>query len=100
MPRPRAIGDRLGMVIAPTAALLYPLTLISFNDAVTSFLAGGGSYLSILVAVNSMLLSFAVPAAALVMAQRLGSISNPSVAQKHTRQDAKQTEAAPTILVF
>ena len=39
MPRPRTIGERLGMVIAPAAALLYPLTLKSFNDAVTSWLS-------------------------------------------------------------
>jgi hypothetical protein len=100
LPRPRTLGDRFGLVIAPAAALFYPLTLKSFNDAVTSFLAGSGSYLSILAAVISLLLSFAVPAAALVMALRLGAISNPSVAQLRARRIALLSVAAPTILVF
>jgi hypothetical protein len=100
LPRSRVLGDRVGMVIAPAAALLYPLTLKSFNDAVTTFLAGSGSYLSILAAVISLLLSFAVPAAALIMAQRLGAIRNPSVAQLRARRIALLSVAAPTILVF
>ena len=100
MPRPRTIGDRMGMAIAPAAALLYPLTLKSFNDAVTSFLAGSGSYLPILGAVISLLLSFAVPAAAVVMALRLGAIENPTLAQLRARRVALLAVAAPTILVF
>jgi hypothetical protein len=100
MPRPRTIGDRLGMAIAPAAALLYPLTLKSFNDAVTSFLAGSGSYLPILGAIISLLLSFAVPAAAVVMALRLGAIEHPTLAQLRARRVALLAVAAPTILVF
>jgi hypothetical protein len=101
MPRQwRAIGDRLGMIIAPAAALLYPLTLKSFNDAVSSFLAGNGSYLPVIAAVISLMLSFAVPAIAIVTAQRLGAISNPSVAQLRAKRIALLSVAAPTILVF
>jgi hypothetical protein len=96
----RAIGDRLGLVIAPAAALVYPLTLKSFNDAVTSALAGNGAYLPILAAVTSLLLSFAVPAAAVVMAIRLGAIENPTVAQLRATRIAMLAVAAPTILVF
>ena len=100
MPQPRTIGDRLGMAIAPAAALLYPLILKSFNDAVTSFLPGSGSYFPILAAVITLLLSFAVPAAAGVMALRLGAIENPTLAQLRARRVAFLAVAAPTILVF
>ena len=100
LPRPRSIGNRLGMIIAPAAALVYPLTLKSFNDAVTSVEVGHSSYLSILAAVISLMLSFAVPAAALVMSQRLGAIENPTLAQLRARRIATLSVAAPTILVF
>jgi hypothetical protein len=96
----RAIGERLGMVIAPAAALIYPQTLKSFNDAVTSALSGSGSILPIIAAVTSLLLSFAVPTAAIVMAMRLGAIENPTVAQLRARRIAILAVAAPTILVF
>ncbi|WP_072824610.1 hypothetical protein [Bradyrhizobium erythrophlei] len=88
------------MIIAPAAALVYPLTLKSFNDAVTSVEVGHSSYLSILAAVISLMLSFAVPAAALVMSQRLGAIENPTLAQLRARRIATLSVAAPTILVF
>lgn len=100
LPQPRTIGGRLALVIAPAAALLYPLTLKSFNDAVTSYVTGNGSYLPILAAVISLLLSFAVPAAAVVMVLRLGSIENPTLAQLRARRIAMLAVAAPTILVF
>jgi hypothetical protein len=96
----RAIGDRLGMVIAPAAALIYPLTLKSFNDAVTSVEAGHGSYFPIVAAVISLLLAFAVPATALVIAMRLGAIQNPTIAQLRARRIAMLAVTAPTILVF
>jgi hypothetical protein len=100
MPRPRTIGDRLGLVIAPAAALLYPLTLKSFNDAITSVEAGSGTYLSELIAAFILLLSFAVPTLAVVMSLRLGAVENPTVIQLRARRIAMLSVAAPTILVF
>ena len=100
IPWRRAIGDRLGMVVAPAVALIYPLTLKLFNDAVVSVEASHGSYLLILLAAFILLLSFAVPATALVMALRLGAIESPTVAQLRARRIAMLAVAAPTILVF
>jgi hypothetical protein len=100
LPRPRALIDRLGLVIAPAAALLYPLTLKSFNEAVTSFLTVGGSYVSIVAAVLSLLLSLAVPATGIIIAIHLGAIETPTVAQLRARRIATLAVAAPTILVF
>lgn len=96
----RAICERLGLVVAPAAALIYPLTLKLFNAAVTSIEAGSGSYLSILLACFTLLLSFTVPALALVMAMRLGAIKTPTLAQMRARRIAMLAVAAPTILVF
>lgn len=98
----RGLRARIPMLIAPVAALLYPFTLKAFNASVTSITAAGsaGGALPWIAAAISLLLGFAVPTIALVMAMNFAEISAPSAAEVRAKRVALLAVAAPTIFTF
>ena len=100
MPSARALGAQPSGLIAPLAALSYPFILMGFNVSVTRITKSDVGVLPWLTATVSLLLAFAVPTVALVVAMHFGEIRQPTVAQLRAKRMALLSVAAPTMFTF
>jgi hypothetical protein len=78
------LKTRILMLAAPLAALIYPFTLKGFNASVTMITsagANGGALPWITAAAISLLIAFAVPTIALLMAMSFAKITAPTAAE-------------------
>ena len=90
------------MLVAPLAALIYPFTLKGFNASVTMITSAGanGGALPWITAAISLLIAFAVPTIALLMAMSFAEITAPTAAEVRAKRVALLAVAAPTIFTF
>ena len=96
------VRARLPLLAPLLAALFYPFLLKAFNASVTAIAtesANGGALLWV-TAAGALLLAFAVPALALLMAMSLAEIREPSLAQLLAKRLALLAVAAPTLFTF
>ena len=100
MPSARALGAQPSVLIAPLAALSYPFILMGFNVSVTRITKSDVGVLPWLTAAVSLLLAFAVPTVALLVAMHFGEIGQPTVAQLRAKRMALLAVAAPTLFTF
>ena len=92
------LRGRLGLVIPPLLALIYPFLLDGFH---TSAVAGmQGAVADWVVAALFLVAAFAVPIIALLGLMRLAALDAPSSAQGRARIAALLAVAAPTMFVF
>ena len=94
------LKTRILMLVAPLAALIYPFTLKGFNASVTMITsagANGGALPWITAAAISLLIAFAVPTIALLMAMSFAKITAPTAAEVRAKRVALLAVAAPTI---
>ena len=97
------LKTRILMLAAPLAALIYPFTLKGFNASVTMITsagANGGALPWITAAAISLLIAFAVPTIALLMAMSFAKITAPTAAEVRAKRVALLAVAAPTIFTF
>ena len=97
------LKTRILMLAAPLAALIYPFTLKGFNASVTMITtagANGGALPWITAAAISLLIAFAVPTIALLMAMSFAQITAPTAAEVRAKRVALLAVAAPTIFTF
>jgi hypothetical protein len=90
------------MLVAPLAALIYPFMLKGFNASVTMITSAGanGGALPWITAAISLLIAFAVPTIALLMAMSFAKITAPTAAEVRAKRVALLAVAAPTIFTF
>ena len=93
---------RVPMLLAPLAALIYPFSLQGFNASVTMITSAGanGGALPWIMAAISLLIAFAVPTIALLMAMSFAEIATPTAAELRAKRVALLAVAAPTIFTF
>jgi hypothetical protein len=96
------LKTRILMLVAPLAALIYPFTLRGFNASVTTITSAGGNggALPWITAAISLLIAFAVPTIALLMAMSFAKITAPTAAEVRAKRVALLAVAAPTIFTF
>jgi hypothetical protein len=95
-----SLRTRAANYLAPTAALIYPLTLSSFHASIDAPEAGSPRIAPIVAATASLAFSFGLVGLILVIATTLASVEKPSPLQLRARQVAFLSVAAPTIFVF
>ena len=92
------LGARLGLVVPPLLALIYPFLLDGFH---ASAVAGTqGDIAAWVVAALFLVAAFTVPIIALLGLMRLAALDVPSSAQGRARTAALLAVAAPTMFVF
>ncbi|HLI11236.1 MAG TPA: hypothetical protein VKY65_06510 [Alphaproteobacteria bacterium] len=93
---------RLPTLAPPLAALVYPFLLQGFNASATTIAksGGGAGTLPWIMAAVWLLLAFAVPAIALLVAMSLAELRAPSAAQLRAKRMALAAVAAPTLFTF
>jgi hypothetical protein len=94
------LRSRTILTAAPAAALVYPFVLKAFNEAITAANVANGASAAIFAAAFTMLLSFTLPLATLIIALRLAELETLTQAQLRAKQVAFFSVAAPTIFVF
>lgn len=100
--RPHSLMQRLPMVIAPVAALVYPFILKAFNASQMAINSPGrnGGTLPWVEAATFLLLAFAMPMVALLSAMNLAAIAAPTAAELRAKRVALLAVAAPTLFTF
>jgi hypothetical protein len=93
-------APRLPGVIAPLAAVIYPLALKGFNASVTRIGQGNGAAFSWSTAAVCLGLAFAMPLVAVLAAMSLSAIAVPTAAQLRAKRVALVAVAAPTLFTF
>jgi hypothetical protein len=93
---------RLAPLMPPIAALLYPFFLEAFHASIAPVIGGTNAEPILLsaIAVLFLLLAFAAPIGALLVAMALGEIVTPTAAQRRARAIALLAVAAPPLFVF
>ena len=100
VPSACALRVQLSLLIAPLAALSYPVILTGFNASVTTITKSDVGALPWLTAAVLLLLAFAVPTIALVAAMHFAEIRQPTLAQLRAKRMALLAVAAPTLFTF
>jgi hypothetical protein len=100
VPSATALRVQLSVLIAPLAALSYPVILTGFNASVTTITESNVGVLPWLTAAVLLLLALAVPTIALLAAMHFAEIRQPTLAQLRAKRMALLAVAAPTLFTF
>src|SRR5262249_16290381 len=94
------LRTRTALLLAPILALAYPFLLEGFTASVSAVLSGSGGSDAWLAIAATLILAFAVPILALLIAMSLAAIDLPTAAQRRAWYVALVAVAAPPSFVF
>src|SRR5215468_2485077 len=88
------------LLVPPILTLAYPFLLEGFHASVSAVLSGAGGVAAWSAAAITLILAFAAPILALMIAISLAAIDLPTAAQRKAKYIALLAVAAPPIFVF